>query len=380
MVGVRIDLRHDCLAGPRVMAARGPTPGRNSLVTRHLVAWMMRTALTMASTTVAVALALRLAARLAPLPQGIYQLVAKVRLLVPLLAMLLVLRTNFDAVPSNQRAWTVGAQLTTIAAIFMAVWIVTRAVGVLEDATIGRFDISERDNLRARSIRTQIHLLRRVVTVVLVGIGAVAALLTFPWGRQLGTSILAAGGIIGVIIGVAGKPTIGNIVAGVEIALAGAIRIDDVVVVEGEWGHIEEITLTNVIVRLWDQRRLVLPTSYFVEHPFQNWTRRQAEIVGAVELWVDHSAPIEQMRDELHRLVNVSPHWDGRVVGLQVTDSSESALKVRAIVSAADASHGWDLRCDVREGLARWLVSRHPASLPRIRVGDRNGEATAHER
>ncbi|MGD9797065.1 MAG: mechanosensitive ion channel family protein [Acidimicrobiia bacterium] len=337
-------------------------------MTSDVIVWLVRSLASASIALAAAALAMRAAARVVRGRPALHELLLRLRPPGELLVVLIALRVNLEAAPRAHEAWTASAQGVTVAAIFAAVWGATRAVEVLESAAVGRFDISISNNLRARSIRTQIQVLTRVLSIVIVAIGVVAALLTFPWGRQLGTSILAAGGIIGVVAGVAGRSTLGNVVAGLQIALAEPIRIEDVVVVEGEWGNIEQITLTYVVVRVWDQRRLVLPTSYFVEHPFQNWTRSRADIKGTVELWVDHSAPVDRLRDELDRLVSGSANWDRRTALLQVTDASEYSMKVRAVVSAADASRSWDLRCEVREGLAAWLAREHPDALPKLRA------------
>src|SRR5918997_841101 len=189
-------------------------------------------------------------------------------------------------------------------------WLAVRAVRVAEDALMRRYDVEAPENLRARRARTQIQVLGRVVQVAIVVLALAFMLLTLPPARAIGTSLLASAGIAGVIAAVAARSTIGNLIAGLQIAFAEPIRLDDAVVVEGEWGNIEEITLTYVVVRIWDQRRLVLPSSYFVEQPFQNWTRERAEIVGAVELWVDYSVPIAAMRAELDQLVAASAKWD----------------------------------------------------------------------
>ncbi|OYW74366.1 MAG: hypothetical protein B7Z37_18145 [Verrucomicrobia bacterium 12-59-8] len=194
-------------------------------------------------------------------------------------------------------------------------------------------------------------------------------LMVFDSVRQYGSSILASAGIAGLIVGVAAQRSIAGLLAGFQIAIAQPISIDDVVVVEGEWGRIEEITLTYVVVRIWYQRRLVLPINYFIEKPFQNWTRQTAEVPGTVFIQVDYSAPVGELRDELTRIVKASGHWDGRVVGLQVTDSLDSTLELRALASAADGSKARDLRCEIREKLVEYIRTNHPESLPRIRMG-----------
>ena len=193
-------------------------------------------------------------------------------------------------------------------------------------------------------------------------------LMTFSAVRQIGVSILASAGILGVVLGFAAQKTLGNLIAGIQIALAQPIRLDDAVVVENEWGWIEEITLTYVVVRIWDLRRLVLPISYFIEKPFQNWTRNSADILGSVFIYADYTVPVEEVRAELGRILKESPHWDKKVNVLQVTDATEHTVKLRALMSAADSPTAWNLRCETREKLLEFLQKKYPQSLPRTRV------------
>jgi len=192
-------------------------------------------------------------------------------------------------------------------------------------------------------------------------------LMSFDEFRQLGTGILASAGLVGLVVGFAAQKTLGNLLAGIQLAITQPIRLDDVVIVEGEWGRIEEITLTYVVVRIWDLRRLVLPIGYFLERPFQNWTRVSADILGTVFLYVDYTVPVDAIRAELERIVQGSKDWDGEVCGVQVTDTSAQGIELRALVSAADASKAWDLRCAVREQLVAFLQREYPAALPRLR-------------
>ncbi len=188
------------------------------------------------------------------------------------------------------------------------------------------------------------------------------------WVRQLGTSILASAGIAGIILGFAAQRTLGNLLAGIQIALSQPILIDDVVIVEGEFGRIEDITLTFVAVRTWDLRRLIVPITYFVEKPFQNWSRKSDQILGTIFLYLDYRAPLGALRAELKRLAEMNANWDGKVCGLQVTDTKESTIEVRVLVSSANASKNFDLRCEVREGLIEFLRGNYPGSLPRVRL------------
>jgi small-conductance mechanosensitive channel len=203
--------------------------------------------------------------------------------------------------------------------------------------------------------------------VLIFGIALI--LMTFPAVRQIGTSLLASAGLAGLAAGFAAKPVLGNLIAGLQIAISQPIRIDDVVIVEGEWGRIEEITGTYVVVKIWDERRMVVPLQYFIEKPFQNWTRSTSSIIGSVFLWVDYSVPLEALRAETRRLCEEIPHlWDGRVEVLQVTDTSDKAMQLRILLSSVDSSRNWDARCYVRERLITFVNNRYPECLPQLRA------------
>lgn len=247
-------------------------------------------------------------------------------------------------------------------------WLVARMITAVADAVALRFPIGVADNLNARRIQTQTRLITRTLASTAVLVGVALGLLTFPGVRSIGASLLASAGIAGLVMGIAAKPILGNLLAGLQLALAQPIRLDDVVVVEGEWGRIEEIGSAYVSVALWDQRRLVLPLQYFIEKPFQNWTRATSEIIGTVVLWVDYGMPLEPLRAELRRICEASPLWDRRIATIQVTDASKRALQLRALVSAADSAQAWDLRCEVREGLVKFIRQEHPQFLPRLRT------------
>lgn len=264
----------------------------------------------------------------------------------------------------------VAEHLASLCVIACVAWVVIAASGSLGGAVAGKLDLEVTDNRRARGRYTQLQVLRRVIVVGAVFVAVAAAALTFPSGRALGTSLLASAGVAGLVAGIAGRSTLGNLVAGLQIAFAGPIRLDDVVVVEGEWGRIHEITLTNVVVRTWDERMLVLPSSYIVETPFENWTRNRADIVGSVYLHVDHRAPLAELRRALDLTCRDNPLWDGRDCSLQVVDTTPSTITVRCVVSAKDAPTLWDLRCQVRESLITWLATNAPEGLPRVRTED----------
>jgi small-conductance mechanosensitive channel len=252
--------------------------------------------------------------------------------------------------------------------IALVAWLLVRATYVLNDVVLLRFKVDVRDNLRARKIHTQLRVLRRLIIIVIVIVAAASILMTFPRIRQLGAAILASAGIIGIVVGFAAQKSIATFIAGLQIAFTQPIRLDDVVIVEGEWGRIEEITLTYVVVRIWDLRRLIVPITYFIETPFQNWTRVSADILGSVFLYVDHTVPIDAIRKELQRLLDESELWDRKVCVLQVTNTTERTIEVRALMSAADASVAWDLRCYIREKLVEFIQKNYPETLPRLRA------------
>ncbi len=262
----------------------------------------------------------------------------------------------------------VAKTIFAIALISLVSWLLIQATFLLNDIVIQRFKVDVKDNLRARKIHTQLRVLRRLIVIVIVIIGLASILMTFPKVRQLGTAILASAGVIGIVVGLAAQKTIGTFIAGLQIAFTQPIRLDDVVIVEGEWGRIEEITLTYVVVRIWDLRRLIVPITYFIEKPFQNWTRVSADILGTVFLYVDHTVPIDAVRVHLQEILESTEEWDRKVCVLQVTNTSERTVELRALMSASDASLAWNLRCQVREKLIEFVRQHYPQALPRLRA------------
>lgn len=246
-------------------------------------------------------------------------------------------------------------------------WFCLRLAAGLETRILRQYDIGASDNLQARKIHTQLRVIGKIISVVIFIITFCAVLMTFEKVRQLGISLLASAGIAGVIMGFAAQRSLSTLFAGLQIALTQPIRIDDVVIVENEWGRIEEITLTYVVVRIWDQRRLVLPITYFTEKPFQNWTRKSADILGSVIIYVDYTASVQAIREKFFELLEKNELWDGRVRSMQVTAATERTMEVRALMSAADASAAWDLRCGIREQLIDFIQQQYPDSLPKIR-------------
>ncbi len=259
-----------------------------------------------------------------------------------------------------------------LAVIAAVAWLVAALLVVAEDTALARFRVDVPDNRHARRVRTQVVMLRRLTIAVIVVLTVGVMLMTFPAVRGIGAGVLTSAGVVGVVAALAAQSLLGNVFAGLQLAFSDAVRLDDVVVVEGEWGRIEELTLSYVVVQIWDDRRLILPTSYFTSKPFQNWTRTEAAVLGTAEFDVDWSVPVQAMREELRRLVESSELWDGRVCVLQVTDATGGMIKVRALVSAANAGSLWDLRCLVREQLVGWIRDQRPTAMPRMRaeVGD----------
>lgn len=260
-----------------------------------------------------------------------------------------------------------------IALIGAATWLVGTLAFVVEDAALSRYRVDVKDNRHARRVRTQIQLLRRITVAVLVIVGLAAVLLTFPGVSAFGASLLASAGVLSVVAGLAAQSSLANVFAGLQIAFTDGIRVDDVVIVEEEWGRIEEITLTYVVVHIWDDRRLILPSTYFTQTPFENWTRRAADLLGTVEMDVDWQVPVDELRAELNRLLAETDLWDQRVGILQVTDAVNGWVRLRALASAIDAPTLFDLRCYLREGLVAYLQGSAPQGLPRTRIETTKG-------
>lgn len=254
-----------------------------------------------------------------------------------------------------------------IALIASVAWLAVAILMIIEALMLTHYSVDVADNRRARRLRTQVILARRVGIALIVILAFGVALLTFPDVRALGAGILASAGLLSIVAGLAVQSALVNVFAGVQLAFTDAIRVDDVVVVQKEWGRIEEITLTYVVVHIWDDRRLILPSTYFITTPFENWTRRRSEVMGTVEFDLDWRAPVEAMRTELKSLLAGSALWDERVGILQVTDATSGFVRVRILVSAADSAALFDLRCLIREELVGFLQQHHPQALPHLR-------------
>ena len=245
--------------------------------------------------------------------------------------------------------------------------LLVRSVRILEDYIYHTYDLNKVDNLKERKVRTQIQFIRKIIVVTIIFLTIAIILLSFESMRKIGTGLLTGVGIGGIIVGFAAQSSLGNLLAGFQIAFTQPIRIDDVLVVEGEWGRVEEITLTYVVLKIWDERRLILPINYFIQKPFQNWTRTSADILGTVFLYMDHTAPIDAIREEFERLIVKSSLWDKRVKVVQVTDVKEHTIEIRVLMSSRTSSDAFDLRCYIRENLVTFIQKNYPDSLPRSR-------------
>jgi len=287
---------------------------------------------------------------------------------------LLFLRIACEATPLTGRPLEGVQQMLHVGIGACFTWLLVRAIAAAETAILRNHPIDVADNLAARRVQTQTRVLSRVLMGAVILLGLALVLLTFPQVRQVGKTLLASAGIVGLVAGIAAKPVFGNLIAGLQIALTQPIRLDDVVIVEGEWGRIEEIGSSYVVVRIWDERRMVVPLSWFIENPFQNWTRRSADLLGTAFLWLDYRTPIAEVRAELERICKDAPLWDGRVCVTQVTDASEQTIQVRLLVSARNSGDAFDLRCLVRERMVEFLARKHPYALPRLRAEITDGE------
>ena len=286
--------------------------------------------------------------------------------LIVLFILALLAAVSAVRIPAEWKSW---AERILELALFTAFsWLAIALTRVADDFLAVRYPLDVRDNLMARQVHTRIRMFRRILIVLILTFAASVILMSFPMFRRLGTSILASAGIAGIVVGMAARPTLSNLIAGLQVALTEPIRIDDVVIVEGEWGWIEEIRMTFVVVRIWDLRRLILPLTYFTEKPFQNWTRVTADLLGTVFLYADYTVPVEAVRQELHRVLESTDMWDRKVWNLLVTNADGHTVEMRALMSAADSGTAFSLRCYVREQLIGFLQENYPQCLPRTRA------------
>ena len=292
---------------------------------------------------------------------------------------IVVLALAARVAPLSDRETSILQHALLLGFIALAALTARTLLDIWMGAHLRRFRLDVDDNLLARKHVTQMRILRRIADTVIVVVALAAVMMTFEGVRQYGVSLLASAGAAGIVVGLALQPLLKNLFAGIQLALTQPIRIDDAVIVEGEWGNIEEITSTYVVVRIWDRRRLIVPLSYFIEQPFQNWTREEATLIGSVMIYLDYAAPIDLIRAEAGRIVRASKNWDRDVVAVQVTDFRETVMEVRILASAGTAGRAFDLRCEIREGISAFLRQHHAYALPtrRVEVEDRTGAGAA---
>lgn len=321
-------------------------------------------------------LVLRLAARRFSWPRDLERRIRNpFRVLVLVIALWVAMSLAFAG-----REWVSVDRAFAIAAIAASAWLLAALVTFATDITLGRYRIDIPDNRRARRVRTQTLIVRRLAIALIAIVALGAILLRFPAVQAVGASVLASAGIASIVAGLAAQSVLANIIAGLQLAFSDALRVDDVVVVEGEWGRVGEITLSYVVLDLWDDRRLVLPCTYFTTTPFQNWTRQGSELLGAVELDLDWRVSPSRMRSHLDEVLSTTELWDGRASVLQVTEATGGLVRVRILVTAADAPTLFDLRCAVREAMVSWVQETMPAALPVQRVLMTDPEAPADPR
>ncbi len=292
---------------------------------------------------------------------------------------LLVLNAMLETLPPELPFLSVIQHAATLLLVLSLTWAAVRCTSAIGDVIVQLNPVLENQWKRARKVETQTRFLVRGLNIIIVIAGFGIALMTFDSVQQLGASLLASAGIGGIILGFAARPVLGNLLAGMQIALTQPFRIDDVLNVEGEWCWVEEVTATYVVLRVWDLRRLVVPLQWFIENPFQNWSRNTADLLGTVFLWVDYAMPIAPLREEFGRLLRASNLWDRKTETVQVTEAGERGLQVRFLMGAPDSSKAWDLRCAVREGLVTFLQAEYPEHLPRMRAQLVDEQAPASE-
>ncbi|MBR9999550.1 MAG: mechanosensitive ion channel [Cyclobacteriaceae bacterium] len=293
-----------------------------------------------------------------------------IKLRKPLLMLCLVTGAliPFILIPNENILMRVSQKILITLLIVSTAWLLIKGIHVIRLFLMSKYEIGGEDNLKARKLFTQYEILERIMVFVIIFIALGISLMTFEPIRQIGMSLLTSAGVSALIIGLAAQRIIAAFLAGIQLAITQPIRIDDVVVVEGEWGRIEEINLTFVVVKIWDKRRLVLPTTYFIETPFQNWTMTSAEILGTVYIYTDYKFPVKDLREILGTFLKESPKWDGEVNVLQVTGAGEKTMELRVLMSARNASDAWDLRVFMREKILTYLQEKYPEHLPRTRI------------
>lgn len=360
------------VAGQTAMSGAGAILTRLAGLLQGMPEWVISSAIFVAAFVGAVlvhAVVYRVAGRLAASRDLFWRaLVSRTRRPMRYAIVAAAVSAASSAAPLAPAAIALVQRLLLVGIIVAVSWMAQTLVHVWMTVYLRRFKLDAENNLFARKHVTQTRILERVARVLVLVIGIAAALMTFPGVRQYGVSLLASAGAAGIVVGLALQPVLKNLFAGIQLAITQPIRIDDVVVVEGEWGHVEEITATYVVVRIWDLRRLILPLSYFIEQPFQNWTREGASLIGAVVIYLDYTVPVAAVRAKVEEIVRASPLWDGNAVGLQVTDFRERVMEVRILAGARNSGDAFNLRCIVREKLVAYLLEAYPDCLPRTRA------------
>jgi small-conductance mechanosensitive channel len=295
-------------------------------------------------------------------------LIPKTRGPLMLTALLAGLAAGASLAPLPESQAEAFREITLLIFIMLVAWVAQTALQIWTTIYLGRFKIDSADNLLARKHVTQTRILRRIAKTLIAIIAISAALMSFESVRQYGVSLLASAGAAGIVVGFALQPLLKNIFAGIQLAITQPIRIDDALLIEGEWGNVEEITSTFVVIRIWDWRRLVVPLNYFLEHPFQNWTKEGSQLIGSVMLYLDYAVPMDRVRAKTKEIVENSALWDKRVIAVQVTDAKDTTIEVRILVSAENSGKAFDLRCEVREKLIDFLRREYPDALPRFRT------------
>jgi small-conductance mechanosensitive channel len=330
--------------------------------------------LAIAAAFVAHAMSERLVVTLwAPRHAVLGSLVHRTRGLTRYAAVLFALSLVMPLLPLDPVATATANRIFIAGVVLLVGWIVLVATNSAADYYIRRFQIGAPDDLMARKAVTQVEVLKRMADGFIIVMAIGFALMSFDSVRQLGFSLFASAGVIGIIAGLALRPVLANFFAGLQIALTQPIRLNDVVIVEGEYGLVEEVSSTYVVIRIWDQRRLIVPLSHFIENPFQNWTRSSAELLGTVFIHVDYMIDVERIRKRGRQIVETSEFWDRRVFNVQITEAKENTLELRLLMSAADSGKLWNLRCDMRERIIEFIKNEHPDALPRRRL-----EASIH--
>lgn len=346
-------------------------PDLPSRVTAHMPAWLPGFVLMAAVGIIALALhgtVVRILRALARGHPGPLEMLGRTRSLIRYMVLVIALGMALPATLWPAGAMAAIGRILLIIFVLLLGWAAVIAINIATDLYLRRWHVDQADNLLARKHVTQVKVLRRTAVIVTGIITVGVALMVIPAMEKYGVSLFASAGASALVVGLAARPLLTNLIAGLQIAITQPIRIEDAVVVEGQWGWIEEIASTYVVVRIWNWTRMVLPLSYFMETPFQNWTRTSAELIGQVHINVDYATPLSALREKVIEFAKQSPLWDGQVVNMQVVEATEKSIQLRILVSAKNSGASWDLRCEMREKVIAWLAETYPASLPKLRT------------